>query len=108
TDKNTFCSATDNAVVAPISKLYVPTGFTPNNDGKNDTWNIPGLALYPDAVVTVFNRWGEKIYQSKNYISNPWNGKYKGLLQPHDVFVYIIQLNDDKKQMLKGTVVIIQ
>ncbi len=108
TDKTTFCSATDMVVVSPISKLFIPTGFTPNNDGKNDTWNIPGLALYPDAVVTVFNRWGEKIFQSKNYISNPWNGKYKGLLQPHDVFVYIIQLNDDKKQMLKGTVVIIQ
>jgi gliding motility-associated-like protein len=66
------------------------------------------MALYPDGIVTVYNRWGEKIYESKGYVSNPWNGIYKGLLQPHGVYVYIIQLKNGKTQMLKGTVTLIR
>jgi gliding motility-associated-like protein len=108
TDKTTFCTATDQVVVNPVSELYVPSAFTPNNDGRNDVWEIPGMALYPDGIVTVYNRWGEKIYESKGYVSNPWNGIYKGLLQPHGVYIYIIQLKNGKTQMLKGTVTLIR
>ncbi len=106
TDKITGCYAEDAAIVSPVSKIYIPSAFTPNNDGKNDRWEIPGLALYPDAQVTVFNRWGEKIYETKNYISRPWNGYYHGGMQP-GVYIYLIQLNDNKKQFFKGTVMLI-
>jgi gliding motility-associated-like protein len=68
---------------------------------------IPGLALYPNAVVMVFDRRGQKVFETKNYTSNPWNGFYKGTMQP-DVYVYMIQLNDDKKQFFKGTVTLIR
>ena len=108
TDRTTFCTGKDAVTIVPVSQLYIPTAFTPNNDGRNDKWNIPGLALYPDAVVSVYNRWGEKIYEAKNYINNPWDGKYKGMLQSGDTFVYTIMLNDDKKQFFKGTVTIIK
>ncbi len=108
TDKTTLCTGTDVVVITPVSKLYIPTGFTPNNDGKNDTWVIPGLALYPEAVVSVYNKGGQKIFETKGYIGNPWNGAFKGLVQPNGVYVYMIKLNDDKKQLLKGTVLIIR
>jgi gliding motility-associated-like protein len=108
TDLTNFCTGKDAVTIVPVSQLYIPTAFTPNNDGRNDKWNIPGLALYPDAVVSIYNRWGEKIYEAKNYINNPWNGKVKGVAQSGDTFVYIIQLNDDKKQFFKGTVTIIR
>jgi gliding motility-associated-like protein len=107
TDKTTGCSAKDAVIAAPISKLYIPTGFTPNNDGKNDKWQIPGMALYPDALVAVYNRWGEKVYESKNYYNNPWNGLYKGLMIP-GVYIYMIKLYTDKPDVIKGTVVIIK
>lgn len=107
TDKSTLCSAKDGVIITPVSKIYIPTGFTPNNDGKNDKWVIPGLALYPDALVSVYNRWGEKIFESKNYINNPWNGLYKGLMIP-GVYVYVIKLYPDKPDVLKGSVMIIQ
>lgn len=107
TDNSTFCSAKDDVIITPVSKIYIPTGFTPNNDGKNDKWVIPGLALYPDAVVTVYSRWGGKLFESKNYINNPWTGYYKTVLQPAGAYVYTIQLNDDKKQFYKGTVMLI-
>lgn len=108
TDKTNFCTAKDAVVISPISKLYIPTGFTPNNDGKNDRWMIPGLALYPDARVTVYNRGGQKIFDTKNYISQPWDGTFMGQIQPSAAYVYMIELNDDKKQLLKGTVLIIR
>ncbi|NOT50404.1 MAG: PKD domain-containing protein [Chitinophagaceae bacterium] len=109
TDKITFCTNKDGVIVNPVSKLFIPTAFTPNNDGKNDRWNIPGLALYPEALVTVFDRAGQKMFESKNYFNNSWNGSYGGGgILPGGVYVYIILLNDDKKQVLKGTVTLIR
>lgn len=105
-DNTTFCIGKDAVVISPIAKLFIPNGFTPNNDGKNDKWNIPGLALYPDARVTIYNKGGQKIYDSKAYVNNPWDGRFKGEMQPNDAYVYMIELNDDKKQLLKGTVIL--
>lgn len=107
-DKTSFCTAKDAAVITPVSKMYVPTGFTPNGDGRNDKWVIPGLALYPGARVIIFNRGGQKIYDTKNYFSKPWDGTFMGEMQPPAAYVYMIELNDDKKQLLKGTVLIIR
>ena len=103
TDQNSLCSASDQVVITAVSQIYIPTAFTPNRDGRNDMWTIPGLALYPEALVTVYNRWGEKVYESKDYYHNPWNGKYKGVLQPIGIYVYIIQLDNTKTKFLKGT-----
>lgn len=107
TDKVTGCSAKDAATITPVSKLFIPTGFTPDNDGLNDKWEIPGLALYPDALVTVYDRWGEIVYQASNYYSRPWNGLFKGLVIP-GTYVYIIKLYKDKPDVLKGVVTIIR
>jgi gliding motility-associated-like protein len=56
----------------------------------------------------IFNRWGEKILETKDYFNNPWNGTYKGLVQPAGVYVFLIRLNDEQKQMLKGSVTLIR
>lgn len=107
TDMLSGCYAEDAAIVTPVSEIYIPSAFTPNNDGKNDKWEIPGLALYPDAKVSVYDRWGQKIFETKNYVGHSWNGFYKGVMQP-GVYVYMVQLNDDKKRFFKGTVMVIQ
>lgn len=108
TDKITFCTATDNVMVNPVTELFIPTAFTPNNDGKNDKWNIPGLALYPDAKVTVYDRAGQIMYETKGYYNSPWNGKLGGNVVPNGVYVYMIQLNNDKKEILKGLLTVIR
>jgi gliding motility-associated-like protein len=89
-----------------ISKLFIPNAFSPNGDGLNDTWNIPAMILYPDAVVTIFNRYGEIIYETKNYISKPWNGSYRGKQQSNGTYVYVIKFATDKYE--KGTVTIVR
>ena len=106
-DKISFCKASDEMIVNPVSKLYIPTAFTPNKDGRNDKWRIPGLALYPDAIMYIFNRWGQVVYQTRDYYNNPWNGYFKGILQP-GTYVYMLQLTTDKNQVLKGTITVLQ
>lgn len=107
-DKITNCIGTDVVVISPITGLYIPSAFTPNGDSKNDNWQIPGLALYPEAVVTVFNRAGQVIFNQKGYTTSPWDGTLKGAKQPIAVYVYVIRLNDAANRVLKGTVSIIR
>ncbi len=107
-DKVTNCIGTDEVIISPITGLYIPSAFTPNGDGKNDTWQIPGLAIYPDAVVTVFNRAGQIVFNQNGYTTSPWDGTLKGAKQPIAVYVYMIRLNDAANRVLKGTVSIIR
>jgi len=57
--------------------LKYPKFFTPNNDGYNDTWNIPDLAFQPDAVIIIYDRYGKFLKQISP--SGPgWDGNYNG------------------------------
>lgn len=108
TDNISHCSTSDDVLINVVSGLFMPNAFTPNKDGLNDKWTIPGLALYPEAVVTIYNRYGQVIYQTGSYYYNPWDGTYKGTPQTNGTYVYVIHLNDAAKQVLKGTVMIIR
>jgi gliding motility-associated-like protein/uncharacterized repeat protein (TIGR01451 family) len=56
-----------------ILGLNIPNVFTPNGDGMNDTFTIVGLNLYPENEILIFNRWGNTVFQEKNY-HNEWTG----------------------------------
>lgn len=68
----TGCSTTAAVTVNVKSAIYIPSAFSPNNDGLNDEWKIENIGLYPEATVEVFNRWGNTIFYSNNN-STPWN-----------------------------------
>jgi gliding motility-associated-like protein len=102
------CAASDAMTIFTVSKLFIPNSFTPNGDGKNDTWNIPGMTLYPDAQVTIYNRYGQKVYDATGYQNKPWDGRYKGQPVANGSYVYFIQLNNDKKEVLKGFLLVIR
>lgn len=98
--------ATDTMKLFVYKDIFIPNAFSPNNDGLNDTWNIPILNIFPGFELTVFNRQGQVVYQNKN--SNiPWNGKYKGVAQPVGVYVYYIDLKIEGGQF-KGTLTLIR
>ena len=107
-DVNTHCKATDAVFVKSVTEVYIPNAFTPNGDNKNDTWEIPALAQYPDALVSLFNRYGQKIFETKNYVNNRWDGTFKGTKQPNGSYVYFIKLNDNRNQVFQGLVTIIR
>ena len=84
--------------------IEIPSGFTPNNDGIHDEWAIYGLQNFPDVVVHVHNRWGQKIFFSEGY-SVPWDGKNNGIDLPIATYYYVIELKESNK-IFNGTVTI--
>jgi gliding motility-associated-like protein len=107
-DVSTHCKATDAVFVKSVTEVYIPNAFTPDGNAKNDKWEIPSLAQYPGAVVTIFNRYGQKIFETRNYVNNMWDGTFKGTKQPNGTYVYYINLNDSRKQVFQGVVTIIR
>jgi gliding motility-associated-like protein len=95
---NNFCEVSDTAVLLSDAEscLTIPTAFTPNADGYNDLWIIEGLEYYPSAIMEIYNRWGEQIYHSKNYMNEPLNepfdGTYRGRKLPVDSYHFILRL----------------
>jgi gliding motility-associated-like protein len=64
--------------------------FSPDGDGKNDTWQIQNIELYPENTLTIFNRWGDEVYKTRNYSpTNAWDGSN---LQPGTYF-YVLSVN---------------
>ena len=98
--------ATDTVQVFVYKDVFVPNAFSPDDDGLNDTWNIPALNAYPEFEITVFNRQGQIVFQQKNS-NKPWDGRYKGNPLPMGVYVYIIDLKLER-EILKGTLVLIR
>lgn len=65
---------TREIVVKPDARPYIPNSFSPNNDGINDVWK-PVIAYIKDYSLLVFDRWGERIFESQD-IYNGWNGSW--------------------------------
>ena len=67
-------------------RIYVPNAFTPNRDGKNDTFTIfaPNVR---NAEIWIYNRWGNLVYYSDN-LEEGWDGNYQGRPVPEGVYVY--------------------
>jgi gliding motility-associated-like protein/uncharacterized protein (TIGR02145 family) len=72
---------------------FVPTGFSPNNDGFNDTWQIPWLVNQSGYSVTVVNRWEQRVFFTNNF-ANGWDGTYEGERLPTADYYYVIALSD--------------
>jgi gliding motility-associated-like protein len=78
-----------------ITTVQVPNGFTPDNDGINDTFVIPGLDSYSTRKVSVFNRYGNAVYTNDAY-SNDWNGtsSINGMELPDGTYFYVLELDN--------------
>ena len=74
----------------------IPGGLSPNGDGNNDSWDIQGLVDFPDASVTVFDRWGQKVY-SGTAQDPAWDGTTNGRECPTADYYYVIDLGDGQK-----------
>ncbi len=86
----------------------IPTAFTPDGDGVNDTWIIPDLnKFYPDCKVVIVNRWGNTIFESEGY-TQPWNGRFKGKDLPFGSYFFVIDFNNGSDEPLSGSVTIIR
>jgi len=71
--------------------VKVPNSFSPNGDGINDDWQIQNMDKYPQALITVFNRYGQKVFSSVGY-NRPFDGKKQGSDLPVGTYYYIIDM----------------
>ncbi len=97
------CTSSDGVTIRVNSDLEITNTFTPTDDGNNDTWYIPGLVNYPDCYVEIFDRWGQRIFQSVGYTQEKaWDGTRKGKKMEAGVYFYSIELRDGSDKVLKG------
>jgi len=101
------CTSQDSVKVTVIPTIRFPDGITPNGDGKNDTWVIDYIDQYPDAIVEIYNRWGEMLFRSDNY-QNDWNGTYNGQNLPVGTYYFVIELNDGKTKPFTGPLTVLR
>ena len=92
--------------------IYIPNAFSPNEDGKNDTFKIY-LASETQAEVldyAIYNRWGALVYKAANFdihtATHWWDGKINNSIAPNGWYVYMIKIEyaDGKVEVLRGGV----
>ncbi|HMO32721.1 MAG TPA: PKD domain-containing protein [Lacibacter sp.] len=108
THRSRGCRSTDEVLVTVLAGLFIPNAFTPNGDGLNDAWRIPGLDLYPAAEVIIFNRWGQELLRRRNYNQRPWDGTYGNQPVPAGTYPYRILLNNDAGESRSGMVTVVR
>jgi gliding motility-associated-like protein len=106
------CIGKDTIIVNPKDcgqGFYMPTGFTPNNDGKNDLLKPILLGDVVQYRFWVYNRWGELIFETTD-LAKAWDGIYKGQPQTSGVFVWrcTYQFLNETIKEANGTVVLIR
>ncbi|KIA96125.1 hypothetical protein OC25_03235 [Pedobacter kyungheensis] len=76
-------------VRADYQVLNIMNVITPNGDGKNDTWKVENIDMYPNNTVKVFDRSGKLVFEMKGY-DNSWGGTFRGSVLPEGAYYYII------------------
>lgn len=107
------CVDSASAQVTVINEviLYAPNAFTPDGDSYNDTWqiHIDGIDFY-DFDLIIFNRWGEKVWESHNPDVG-WDGRFMNKLVQDGTYVWILRCKDqwnDKKYTFNGHITVIR
>ncbi len=116
TDANS-CTASDTIFIKTIcndKNYFLPNTFTPNGDGVNDYFYPRGTSLYNIQSLTIFNRWGQMVFQRRNFPANAstmgWDGTFNGHPAAADAYVYIVEVICENSQViaLHGNVTLIR
>ncbi|MGE0636948.1 MAG: gliding motility-associated C-terminal domain-containing protein [Bacteroidia bacterium] len=97
-----FSTCGNKTIIEPDSEIEIPNFVTPNNDNQNDHFEIKNLLIGDTKnALTIFNRWGNKIYETDNYLNN-WNG------DKHSAGTYFYILTHPDGTTSKGTITLIK
>lgn len=84
-------------------EITVPNVFTPNGDGMNDNLVFTNLEFFPNNKITIFNRWGRKIFEQNSYKNN-WDGEDYN----DGTYFFILELNNKENTVHKGTITLLR
>ncbi|MGZ4011661.1 MAG: T9SS type B sorting domain-containing protein, partial [Flavisolibacter sp.] len=106
------CKGTDSIMVNSkecMAGVYVPTAFSPNDDGRNDDFKAMAFGNIKSFELTVYNRWGEIIFKTNDRFKG-WNGKFGGMEQRSDVYIWTCRyrFEGEGEQVKKGTVTLLR
>lgn len=107
------CVTTDTVLIKiiPGTDIFVPQGFTPNNDGQNDRLFPILVGMRQLNYFKVFNRWGNMIFSTNSATpAEGWNGVYLGALQPTGAYTWIAEAVDLQGSVVRrtGTVMLLR
>ncbi len=93
------CTATDFIEFTRdcISSFYVPTAFSPNNDGLNDVFRPRYVQNVDQYQMEIFNRWGERLFSNTD-TGTGWDGTYQGIDCPMGTYTVLIHYYDYEKR----------
>ncbi|MCO5231640.1 MAG: gliding motility-associated C-terminal domain-containing protein [Chitinophagales bacterium] len=111
---NGECSARDTVNVQVLKlkctdeNIFIPTAFTPNNDGVNDEWLVRFDAATA-FLVAIYNRYGEKVFESDD-ISKGWDGTYKGKISEAGTYAYYLTIvcENQEPYFSKGNITLVR
>lgn len=106
------CKAKDSILVTVndcLQTFFIPSAFTPNNDGLNDSFRPVIVAALEKYEFSIYNRWGQRIFYSTNKL-NGWDGKFGGINQDVGIFVWTCtyKFYDKPAEFKKGTFTLIR
>jgi len=91
---NCVDSSTATLIINPVYQIFIPSAFTPNNDGDNDNFKVEIIGQ-KEYTMIIYNKWGGIIFQEKNGI---WDGKLNNYVAQNGVYSYSILVNDFKNK----------
>lgn len=105
-----FCKNSDGITIE-VFNVQIPNVVTPNGDGKNDDFTpmADGFSGINSHTISVFNRWGEKVWESDNFNSG-WDVKQNGKYVAEGTYFWVLEVmygTDDVKKVYKGTVTVL-
>jgi gliding motility-associated-like protein len=98
------CKTSDTIYIKAIPfSIHVPTAFSPNGDGLNDTFRA--MASYEAEIefrISIFNRWGERVFKSKR-IEDGWDGTFNNMPCPVGTYTWVIDASGfEENEFFKG------
>ena len=102
---DTVCKQVSTLVVPSVD---VPNAFTPNSGDVNSKVLVRGYGIVKMKFI-IWNRWGQKVFESANP-NDGWDGRYKGVLQPMDVYAFTLDVEffDGTKSTKTGDITLIR
>lgn len=106
------CVMSDTITIEPCDVAFyfrdIPTAITPNDDGRNDYWELDKLIDFDDAEVRIYNQWGTLVWKSEPGYTDPWDGRdLNGRLVPVDSYHFIIEFDGSSEPFI-GIVTVIR
>ena len=98
----TGCDTATVCIWIECVDIVIFTAMSPNGDGVNDVFYISNIEDFPENELTIYNRWGNKVYTTEGY-SNTWEGTWRGDRQvPDGTYFYILELKGEDNRVFKG------